>query len=114
MLDRLSRRARHPCHLGDGYDRAARLNTAAAAAVSAGLADCAVGVESASVAHDLELVPLTTDTIVLAAAASAHTTSAWRGPRRLSSPACCHTIERLGYRRVTTEGFPARSVEVQG
>ena len=53
-----------------GYSREARSHAAAAAAVEAGLADCAVGASAAAAARALDFVPLATQTLALVAAAS--------------------------------------------
>ena len=52
-----------------GYHREARSHAAAVAAVAAGAADCAVGSLSACSGQPVELIPLTTQTLVLVAAA---------------------------------------------
>jgi len=51
-----------------GYHREARSHAAAVAAVAAGVADCAVGSLSACSGQPVELIPLVTQTLVLAAA----------------------------------------------
>jgi len=51
-----------------GYHREARSHAAAAAAVAAGVADCAVASESAALIHGLGFVPLETQELVLVVA----------------------------------------------
>ena len=82
-----------------GYGREARSHAAAAAAVAAGAADCALGVLSASASQHLRFVPLATQKLVLAASASLAederiaTLRSW-----LASPECSDEIELHGYR----------------
>ncbi len=84
-----------------GYGREARSHAAAAAAVGAGAADCAVGVLSACNAQHLRFVPVATQRLVLTAAASLGdddriaTLRSWLG-----SQECRDEIEQHGYRTV--------------
>jgi putative molybdopterin biosynthesis protein len=85
----------------DGYCREARSHAAAAAAVAAGVADCALGVGSACNGQSLEFVPLATQTLVLVGAQSLESDDriarlrAW-----LQSGECREKIAALGYRTV--------------
>ncbi len=84
-----------------GYRREARSHAAAAAAVGAGAAECTVGVLSASNSPHLHFVPLSTQTLVLAAAANLVDDNRVATLRsRLGSLECRDEIEQLGYRVV--------------
>ena len=85
----------------EGYSREARSHAAAAAAVAAGAADCALGVLSACNRQSLEFVPLATQTLELVAAAGLEKDGRVAGLRaRLRSSECRDEIEALGYRAV--------------
>lgn len=82
-----------------GYRREARSHAAAAAAVAAGVADCALGVLSACNGQSLDFVPLATQTLVLAAAAGLENDDRIARLRALlRSDECRDEIEVLGYR----------------
>jgi len=84
-----------------GYGREARSHRAAAAAVAAGVADCALGVLSACNGQPLGFVPLVTQTLALVAAAGLENDGRIAGLRLLlRSSECRGAIEALGYRTV--------------
>jgi len=81
-----------------GYSREARSHAAAAAAVAAGAADCALGVSSACNEQSLEFVLLATQTLALVAASGLENDGRIAGLRaRLRSSECRDEIEALGY-----------------
>ena len=81
-----------------GYGREARSHAAAAVAVTAGAADCALGVSSACHGQPLEFVPLTTQTLALVAASNLETDGRVAGLRaRLRSSQLRDQLDALGY-----------------
>jgi putative molybdopterin biosynthesis protein len=82
-----------------GYAREARSHAAAAAAVAAGLADCAVAAGAAAASRSLGFVPLVTQRLTLAADRSLEHDDRVVSLRAfLDSPSWHHTLEALGYR----------------
>ncbi len=82
-----------------GYDREARSHAAAAAAVAAGLADCALGVSSAGAGQGLDFIPLAAQTLALVASGSPeHDGRIASLGAVLRSAEWRDTIEPLGYR----------------
>jgi len=82
-----------------GYRREARSHTAAAAAVYADAADCAVGVLSACNAQYLDFVPLATQTLALVTTAALADDDRIATLRELvRSAECRDAIEACGYR----------------
>ena len=83
----------------DGYSREARSHAAAAAAIAAGAADCALGVRSACTRQSLDFVPLASQTLALVTAADLETDDRIAVLRVwLRSSECRDGIEALGYR----------------
>ena len=100
-----------------GYRREARSHAAAAAAVAAGTADCAVGVLGGPPGTSLDFVGLATQTA--RARRAARISPATSGSRRSAGASarseCRDEVERLGYRtsRAADRGpraFPGRNV----